>query len=318
MDGPCGVLELAVRPLEISVNPHSQMSYVDALLLAICQEVMGGVPTYAWRERGFGMSDNLIADKTIDIACPWIGGHSRTWHTSADTPEALDADGQGLVARMVAAYAYLIASAGREEVLDFAHLAAARGKAALAAAGAGELERLSQGELDDGMAQMVYLAERHAEAVGSVMRLVAGPERAAVRPHVRALQREVRGAGQEEAGSLARRAGRAAHSPGAREAGGEMAKIRPRRLVMGPVTLDRVAPEAREGRGSPRWSEGLFAVLNWCDGERSLAEVCELAGRELRAGRTLTPEELMARIDPGAASMLEYFEFLRRHEYVTW
>jgi len=264
------------------------------------------------------MTDNLIADKTIDIACPWIGAHSRTWHNSADTPEALDADAQGLVARMAAAYAYLIAGAGRREALDFAHVAAARGKAALAAAGVAELGRLREGGLDDCMGQLVYLGDRHADAVGSVLRLVPASERPGVRKTVRALQREMRTAGGEGAADLAKHEGEAGHRPAALEEEGELGTIHPRRLVTGPVTLDRVAPEAREGRASPRWSGELFTLLNWCDGKRSLAEACELAGRELRGGRTPTAEELVKRIDPNAASMVGYFEFLRRHEYVTW
>ena len=318
VDAPCGIAELALRPLEISVNPHSQMSYVDALALAICGEVMAAAATYAWGERPFSMTDNLIADKTIDIACPWIGGHSRTWHNSADTPEVLDADAQGLVARMAAAYGYLIASADGGQVLDFAHLAAARGKAAVAAAGIAEVGRVREGDLDDCMQQLAYLADRHAEAVGSVLRLLPAPERASVRKTMRALQREVRAAGRAEAGSLARWAGRPGHRWVAPEPEGELGTIRPRRLVTGPVTFDRIAPEAREGRPGPRWSRELFALLNWCDGRRSLAEACELAGRELRGVRTPTPEELVKRIDPSAPSMLDYFEFLRRHEYVTW
>jgi hypothetical protein len=62
----------------------------------------------------------------------------------------------------------------------------------------------------------------------------------------------------------------------------------------------------------------LFAVLNWCDGRRSLAEACHLAARELRTDHTSTSDELARRIDPNASSMLEYFEFLRSHGYVTW
>ncbi len=94
--------------------------------------------------------------------------------------------------------------------------------------------------------------------------------------------------------------------------------IRPHRLVPGPLTFDRLAPEERGGRPSPRWSGTLFAILNWCDGRRSLAEACRLAARELRTGRSLCPDELARKIDPGAASMMEYFEFLRRHDYVAW
>ena len=319
LDAPCGVVELALRPLEITTNPHSQMSCVDALVAAIAREVMEDAPTYAWAERPFAMgTDNLIADKTIDIPCPWIGSHSRTWHSSADTPEVVDASAQGRVACIAAAYAYLIATADGRLALDFAHLAAARGKAALAAAGIRELDNLAEGDLDDCLRQLPYLADRHAEAVASALRLIPPAERAEVRRHVRALQREVRRTGRDEAASLARRAGRPGYTPDAHEPGGTVATIRPRRLVAGVLTYDRIAPEAREGRPGPRWSQALFTLLNWCDGRRSLAEACELAARELREGRTFAPDELARRIDPGAPSMLDYFEFLRRHSYVTW
>jgi hypothetical protein len=74
----------------------------------------------------------------------------------------------------------------------------------------------------------------------------------------------------------------------------------------------------REGRPDSRWSSALFSLLSWCDGDRSLAEACELAARELRRGRTLSPDELVKQIDPNAPTMLDYFEFLRRHGYLSW
>jgi hypothetical protein len=319
LDSPGGgAAELGLRPLDIRANPHSQMSYADALLLKLASEVMSGSPTRPWLSGPFAMTDNLVADRTIDIPCPWIGGHSRTWHTSADTPDILEPEVLGLVARMTAAYAYLIAAAEQRSVLDFAHLAAARGKSALAETGLAELELLGNADLDDCLHQMAYVTERHAEAVASVLKLLPPQQRSQVRGQVRALQRDVRSAGKAEGGCLARRAGRPGHTPAAQEPKGELAAIRPRRLVTGPLTLDRLAPEDREGRPSPRWSEALFAVLNWCDGKRSLAEACELAARELRGGRTLAADELAKRIDPGAQSMLDYFEFLSRHGYVSW
>jgi len=319
LDAACGIPDLALRPLEICVNPHSQASYVDALLLAVARETMATAPPYAWGERPFTMgTDNLIVDNTIGIPCPWIGGSSRTWHTSADTLDALDSGCQELVARISAAYAYLIASADEGRALDFAHLAAARGKAALAAAGILELDRLHHNDLDDSLLQLSYLAERHAEAIGAALKLLPAPQRQQARPHVRALQREVRRAGRDEAAALARRAGRPGHTPPPHEPEGMLATIRPRRLVTGPLTFDRVSPEARGGQESPRWSTALFALLNWCDGRRSLAEAAHLAARELRAIRTLTPDELAKQIHPEVASLLDYFQFLRRHNYVTW
>jgi len=318
LDSPAGSATLALRPPEIFVNPHSMMSFADALIVHLTEQVMSAAPLYAWREARFQMgTDNNIADRTIGIPCPWIGGHSRTWHNSADVPELVEARLQQLIATAAAAYAYLIASADGRIALDLSHLAAARGKAAIARTGVAETERAER-DLDDASQQIRYLAERHSEAVASVLRLLPPAERSQLRPQVRALQRDLRRAAKDEMASLARRADRPGFAPAPFEPTGELATVIPRRLVKGPVTFDRVAPEARGNRPSPRWSPDLFAVLNWCDNRRSLAEACDLAARELRTDHTPTPDGLSRRIDPNASSMLEYFEFLRSHGYVTW
>ena len=138
LDSPVGSPDYAVRPMDLHLNPHAQSSYTDALLVHLVDQVMAASPMYAWREAAYAMTDNLIADTSIGIPCPWIGGHSRTWHTSADTADKLPVRELGLSAQITAAYAYLIASAGPALALDFAHLAAMRGKQVLAAAGVAE------------------------------------------------------------------------------------------------------------------------------------------------------------------------------------
>jgi hypothetical protein len=319
IDGPCGAAEYATKPLEFSLNPLSQMTYADALILAVAREAMADNPLHAWSETPFAMgTDNMIADSHIAIPCPWIGSQSRTWHNSADVPEVLDAEAQELVARIAAAYAYLIAAPDANRALDFAHLAAARGKTILADASVREMEARSERDLDDSLGQIVYLAERQAEAVGSALKLLPSAERAGIRSQVRALQRDVRRVGKDEAASLARRAGQPGRTPASPHLNGELGTIHPRRLVPGPLTFDRLMPADREGRPSPRWSGTLFAILSWCNGRRSLAEASHLAARELRRDHTLSPDELIKEVDPGAPSLLDYFEFLRRHDYVTW
>jgi len=319
LDSPAGDPRLMAKPLTIYGEPHANMSYVDALLAELAREAMPAVPSYPWRDYGFfSATDNLIADPSIGIPCPWLGAHSRTWHTSADTMDLLDPQQLRVVAQMTAAYAYLIATADGTRALDLAHLAAARGKAALAASGTAEVAQAKNSVLDDAMLQLIYLADRQAEAVGSVVALAAPSERREVRAQVRALQREVRRAGRVEAEALARRAGKPKHAPAAVALDPALSSIRPRRLVRGPLTLDRVPLSERGGRPDPRWSFALFSVLGWCDGKRSLAEACHLAGRELRGAQTLTPDELAKQIDPNADSILDYFEFLRKHGYVAW
>jgi len=319
LDSPAGPPEWLSKPLTIYGNPHANMSYVDALLGELAREVMQALPGYPWRGVGFfSATDNLIADPTIGIPCPWLGAHSRTWHTSADTLDLLDPRQLGAMAQMAAAYAYLVATAGAAQALDFAHLAAARGKAALAAAGVEELDRLGQGDLDDAVHQLDYLAARHAEAVESMVALARPAQRREVRRHARALQRDLRRAGRAESEALCRRAGRPGRTAAEVELEATLREIRPRRLVMGPLTLDRVPLAERKGRPDPRWSSALFSVLCWCDGKRSLAEACQLAARELRGARTLSPDELVKQIDPNAPTMLDYFEFLRQHGYLAW
>jgi len=318
LDSPVGLPEFGRRPTMVMLNPHFQSSYTDALVLELMREVMPRSPLYAWGDGPFAMTDNLIVDSTIGVPCPWIGAHSRTWHTSADTADKLPARELGLVALVAAAYSYLVASAGPAQALELAHLAAARGKQMIAAAGVTELSRLGPSDLDDSLLQIQYVAERQAEAVESVMRLVSGEERASTRSYLRALQREVRRVGKEEAASLARRAGKPGHVPPPRSNDCALEAVHPRRLVLGPICFDRLPAEERVRHASPRWSAQALSLLGWCNGKRSLAEAARLTAREHRAERTLRADELAARIDPAASSLREYFEFLRKWGYVTW
>jgi hypothetical protein len=318
LDSPVGDLHYAVRPMEIHVEPHATASYTDALISHLAGQVMAQSPLEPWREAPFAMTDNLIADPTIGIACPWIGQHSRTWHTSADTADKLPVAPMGLVSLMTAAYAYLIASADSARALDFAHLAAARGRAQIARAGVEELSRTGRSDLDDSLLQLHYLTDRQAEAVGAVTRLAPREERRSIGPAVRALQREVRRAGHDEAAALARRAGQPGHTPRPQVPEYALDTIHPRRLVLGPLAFDRLPLAERMRRANPRWSGTLFSVLSWCDGRRSLDEACQLAAREVRRDRVLAPDELVKQIDPAATTMLDYFEFLREHGCVTW
>ena len=319
LDSPAGDPRLMSKPLTIHGSPHASMSYTDSLLAAIARQAMPSLPGYPWEGMGsFSATDNLIADPSIGIPCPWLGAHSRTWHTSADTADLLDPRQMAVIAQITAAYVYAIATADGGRAVDLAHLAAARGKAALAAAGAAEIERVRRADLRDSMVQLAYLADRQADAIGSVLKLVDRVHLPAIRPLVRGLQSDLRRAGRAEGDALARKVGRPKHRPAPPDLDVALSAIRPRRLVPGPVTLDRVPLPERGGRPDPRWSSALFSVLNWCDGKRSLAGACHLAAMELRGERTSTPDELAKEIDPSAEGMLEYFEFLRKHGYIEW
>ena len=330
LDGIGEKPEVADIPTEVHGNPHFQMSYVDPLLLLAAGQVMSSAPDRRLAQAEFELLDNLVVDRTIDIPCPWIGGRNGTHHTSADTPEVLDAKTLGLVARMSAAYLYMIASADSKRAAEFADLTAVHAEHALASAAAAEVERMKEAGLDDSMSYLRYLTDRHVDAVASAFKLLSPSEQSRLRPHVEARQREVRRVGEREVERLARRAGKPGHEPPVPYAQtGPLASIRPRRLGFGPVSLDRLSEEEREGHPNARWTGGLFRTLNWCDGKRTLAEAAYLAASDLRSrprrsrwgeapAGTQSPDEMMRQIDWRGASMIEYFEFLRRRGYVTW
>ena len=318
LDAPVVKPEFATQPMEVRLNPQAQASYTDALALNLVQEVMLASPLHAWREGTFMLGDNLIADPTFNVPCPWIGQGFQAWHTSADTGDKVPAKELGLSALAAAAYAYLIATADQARALDFAHLAAMRGKQVIAAAGAAAWDPAGECDLDDAMLQVEYLTARQVEAVESVLRLVAPRERTATRAALRPLQRELRRLGKEEAAALARRAGRPGHIPAPHGGDAVLDQIHPRRLVLGPLSFDALPADVRARHASPRWSAAAFLLLFWCDGKRSLGEAARLAARELRDDHTLDPDAYARRMDPGVSSLLEYFELLRQYGYVTW
>ena len=62
------------------------------------------------------------------------------------------------------------------------------------------------------------------------------------------------------------------------------ASLVPKRKYIGTMSLDLVPFSKREGFDDPRWDAGLTAALFWCDGQRNLAEVLDLAENELGTG----------------------------------
>jgi hypothetical protein len=81
----------------------------------------------------------------------------------------------------------------------------------------------------------------------------------------------------------------------------EAARIVITRKRPGPIPLDELAPDKREGFPSGAWARVPMLALFWCDGKRTLAEVIRLT--EAEAG-------------PTKFDYVGYFRFLAKHGYV--
>ena len=82
-------------------------------------------------------SDTLVGDPRYGFPCPWLTTHYRdegvyhAYHSSADTPDLLSADGLATCATATAGYLYYLADAGSEEALELATMETERMQAIL-------------------------------------------------------------------------------------------------------------------------------------------------------------------------------------------
>ena len=269
--------------LEVHPNPHAQASYTDTLIERIARQHL---PGDTWRPAPFDTTDAVIADPTIGVPTPWLGEMvSSLWHSSLDTPEKIDPATLGREGGVAATYLYAVANAGAP---DAAWLAGEvyrdwavklEGAAADDPAGDGQARR--QG----------YLRDRGHHALASCVALDPTPATARI---IAALD--------------ARLAALAPSTPPEPDAASpDAAGWAPARKITGGLSLGGLArelwPDAERATGgeNPRWSAALCCALYWADGQRSLAEIRELARHEFEALNV---------------NLVDYFTFLAQYGYV--
>lgn len=253
-----------------------------------------------------GGSDHyILADPTVGVPCPMvIQWPDRFYHTSADTIDKVDPAMMKRVGLMTGAYALFLANAGEAE----------------AAWLAGEMTARFPAQLHEAPPETMALRyDRKIADLGALRRLASGPivdhaiematkmltEILIMEGARLSLLAEVRLGGrfgQVQAAGSPERSGRTEDQldgpieqlPRAVTTNGwhgsaDLASLRPRRLMPGPVSLrgwlDRL-PEAeaeswRAFEGAHHPSHLLpDGLLYWTDGERSLAEICRLTELE--------------------------------------
>ena len=263
--------ELCDRRLEWHATIPMSASFVDPLGEAIVRAALRRRnPGYRCVPSQFVPTDDtLIGDPKYGFPCPWlttVRGRSPgydAYHSSADLPELLSPDGLEAAAVAMAAYLHFFADADTDDV---ARLAAWETKRALAqvAGSDGPLTR----------AEAAFLRARHHASMTRLQRWLWGGDRSAILSHLGDCERQVREAASARTTRKRRRA-----APGSRRV--------PRRTA--PITLDQgnittaIAERVRRA-GVSKWTHF------WADGERSLADIAELAEGE--TGREADPVRL--------------------------
>ena len=306
------------------LNPDVSRSYQDALIMRVADAYYAGIPhrfprwaPYRARTDSY-LSDPLIGVPTIaPVGSP---GAVDVHHNSADTLDKVGRRSVRDLGAVIAGFLYSLASAGDEDILWLAQMTLDRSYENAIRANAPSLARIGSTEkigdlgmdLSAGAAKVAYNADRDRAALLSLVTLASPEKRGQTQVELNrqadAIQRfadEQRSRLQYAADQRARELGASVPvhpvTPPQDPSLSEAAKIIVRRKEFGPVTLDDLPFDQREGYPGFGDKPSPLVLLNWCDGKRTLADVIRLT--QLENG-------------PMKFDFIGYFKLLARHGYV--
>ncbi|MFW6153904.1 MAG: AAC(3) family N-acetyltransferase [Planctomycetota bacterium] len=281
------------------INWHATIpmsaGFVDAAGAAIVKAAMsqGGRPLYRVQRRAFRSTmDTLIGDPKYGFPCPWINTHElpgkrqyRHYHTSADTPEHLSAEGLARVAAAMAGYLYYFADAGNAELLAHAREETRRiGRA---------LDKLDGGK-GDAAARARYLRDAHRVSMERLGRWIWGGDRREIAEALDGLEERI----DERAATLAPR------RPRRRD------RRVPRRTAVLSPWRENTPPAIAERIGATKLRDW---ALFWADGRRDLGDIAEALRCE--TGRTITIDQVRGFFE--AHAELGYVELIDPETMIT-
>jgi len=268
-------------------------------------------------------SDTYPSDPMIGVPTVAVRGSSGlavVHHNSEDTLDRVDPKSLEDLSCLVGAYLYYLARADEDDVPWLAGITLERSyENALRAAGpyfdrilaARNAEALGR-ELYWGLAKIEYNAARDEAAILSILRLAAPANTAKVRALLDPALNSVRQFADEQSARLRQAAdaraaalrapvpvNTAAPAPDPRRA--EAAGLVVRRRRFGPITLDDLPLDQREGFPGFAAQPAPLRLIYWCDGKRTVAEVIHLI--ELEQG-------------PMDFDFVGYYKMLAKHGYV--
>ena len=321
LDSPAGPYD-ETGGYTFAVNPDVSRSYQDALILHVAESYYAGLPQrfprwIPYRPR----SDSYLSDPRIGVPTITVTGSTGAeslHHNSEDTLKHVDERSLRDLSSVVATFLYSLASATDKEIPWLAEITVDRSDENLTQAAAGFLRRMATAqtgealgiELSGGIDHLMYNADRDCEALLSVLRLATPAKRENIRSSLEPLIAHIRRSASEQSERLQQAAKQRASEPGAaalkpnkaaNTISAEAKRLIVRRKRFGPVTLDDLPVEEREGYPGFGDDPAPLTLLSWCDGKRSVAEVARLV--QLEQG-------------PMNFDFLGYFRFLARHGYV--
>ena len=322
LDTPAGPYE-EIGGYTFVLNPDVSRSYQDALIMHVAESYYAALgqkfPRWSpYRPR----SDSYLSDPMIGVptvSATGSTGAENLHHNSADTLEHVDSRSLRDLSSMIAVFLYYLASAGDKEISWLAEIAADRADENSIHAAAPFLSRIAVAENGDllarqlgaGLIQVKYNADRDEDALLSVFRLGSQSNRENLRKTLSPLIQHVRQVVNAQCQRLQQGANRRAIELGvvppvkpvesveglSAEAGHLIVK----RKRFGPVTLDDLPLEEREGYPGFGDSPAPLTLIYWCDGKRTVADVARLI--QLEQG-------------PIKFDFLGYFKFLAKHGYI--
>jgi hypothetical protein len=319
MDTPAGPYD-ETPGYTFAMNPDVSRSYQDALIMRIAENYYAGIPRRFPRWMPYRpTSDSYLSDPTIGVptlAAVGSSGAVNVHHNSLDTLDRVDPRSLRDLSAIVAGFLYSLAGAGEREIPWLAEMTLDRAYENAARTAADHLTRIAAAPnpealgraLYAGLAQVNYNADRDRDALRSVLRLSRSSPAAVLEPsleHIRKFADEQCGRLHRAADHRSTELGAAvpvkpiAPAPDPRRA--EAAQIVVQRKRFGPITLDDVPLEQREGFPGFGSDPAPLRLLTWCDGKRTLAEAILLY--ELEHG-------------PINFDFVGYVKFLARHGYL--
>lgn len=303
-----------------AMNPDVSRSYQDALIMRIAENYYAGIPRRFPRWMPYRpTSDSYLSDPTIGVptvAAVGSSGAMNLHHNSLDTLDRVDPRNLRDLSAIVAGFLYSLAGAGEREIPWLAEITVDRAYENATRVAADQVSRIAAAASPEavrralyaGLAQVNYNADRDRDALRSVLRLAPSTPARLLDPSLE----DIRRFADEQCGRLHRAADRRAAelgaagpakpiAPPADPRRAEAAQIIVQRKRFGPVTLDDLPLDEREGFPGFGSSPAPLPLLTWCDGKRTLAEAIRFY--ELEHG-------------PIDFDFVGYVKFLARHGYL--
>jgi hypothetical protein len=331
MDVPAGDNDV-LGAYSFGVTPDVSRSYHDALVMRVAETYYSGrqaeggprgrarVPLQAPYSP---TADTYISDPMIGVptvTARGSSGRAAVHHNSEDTLDRVGPRSLEDLSTVVGAYLYYLASASEADVPWLASITVGQGYDNALHAAQPYLDRILAAQTPEtlgrelywGLAKINYNLARDQAAILSTLRLVSQEDCDTVRKSLDhslnlilqlAEQQSARlqQAADERAGALRTAVPVKATAPAADTRRAEAASFIVRRRRFGPVTLDDLPLDQREGFPGFAAQPTPLRLLYWCDGKRTTAEVISLI--ELEQG-------------PMHFDFVGYYKMLARHGYV--